>query len=257
MLFKKNMNAILIIVIFFLFCYIYASWQSWYLGCSYGCRAMVDLYPIIFFPLFVLIKNLKKVYVKILFYLSLSLFALFNLNLMLAYTSCFFGVNDWDWYEYNSLICDGVIYTTIFNNKGYNEKYDYIVTLKDCNNKYVCSDANFPDVPLYANKDKACEMEQFKLVAVDSNRITLKSFEDLYVGPDENSQNTLFANRKKRGFWEIFTIVKLLDKKIAIKTYKGNYISIDQSKNGLLISDRNEIGLWETFTMDTLEFNNK
>lgn len=69
-LYKKNARLGISIFLFFvLYLYVVFSWQTWYYGGSFGCRAMVDIYALLCIPLAALLQELVRwwVYYKIFF----------------------------------------------------------------------------------------------------------------------------------------------------------------------------------------------
>jgi len=46
MIVKRIPNGILITSLFLIYSYVFASWHSWYFGGSFGCRPLIDFYPL-------------------------------------------------------------------------------------------------------------------------------------------------------------------------------------------------------------------
>lgn len=89
-----------IIVIYIVF---YGSWWSYYLGCGYGHRGLIDFYPLLSLPLmnvFSTIEKRKKT--LILAGLVLLLFMLITTTMAKEYDCCFYGSSDWDWSYYGT-----------------------------------------------------------------------------------------------------------------------------------------------------------
>ena len=88
-------SAAYIFIVYVLF---YASWWSYYLGCGFGHRGLVDFYPVFIFPIIALFNELQKH--KILFALcSLFLIACMVVTTKMghAFDCCYYGKGDWDW----------------------------------------------------------------------------------------------------------------------------------------------------------------
>ncbi|MCF8254842.1 MAG: hypothetical protein K9H61_04115 [Bacteroidia bacterium] len=89
---KNNKKLALLALISFIVCtYIYASWWAYKLGCSYGHRGFVDIYPILAIALassFKYVQNLPSKFGQIAFILIIIFLVAFNLKFMYTYDSC-------------------------------------------------------------------------------------------------------------------------------------------------------------------------
>ncbi|MDP4281935.1 MAG: hypothetical protein Q8867_07255 [Bacteroidota bacterium] len=99
MLMKRKRNSLLILFVFLLMTYMAGSWHQWYFGCSYGQRTFIEYYVIFSFPAgFFLewtITRWKFIFRGVLA-LVLSIFTVFNIQMMYYYEKCFWG-STWDW----------------------------------------------------------------------------------------------------------------------------------------------------------------
>ena len=90
------------VVCFILYILIYASWHSYYLGCSYGHRAIIDILPIFILSMPNWLNKLsnKQVYVLT----GIILLCIYvNMTFVYSYDGCFYGKDEWDWDEYIKL----------------------------------------------------------------------------------------------------------------------------------------------------------
>lgn len=129
-----------------------------------------------------------------------------------------------------------------------NEAQEIAITLKASNGKYVCADDGRGGV-LVADRDSASAWEKFTLVRLDSNKVGICSFKNLFVCADDGFKDQLVANREVCSGWETFTLVDLGNNKIALKSYKNLYVSARYDTLGLLFANQPEQKEWETFTI--------
>lgn len=90
------------VVCFVLYILIYASWHSYYLGCSYSHEAIIDILPIFILSMPSRLNKLsnKQVYVLT----GIILLCIYvNMTFVNIYDGCFYGKNEWDWNEYAQL----------------------------------------------------------------------------------------------------------------------------------------------------------
>ena len=106
MIVKKEVNGILLLVLFFLLTYGIASWSCWYFGCSFGQRSFVEYFSFFSLPFgfilertFTAKRNLRKGLPLLLFIMLTGV----NILLMSVYDRCFLG-STWDWREFERLI---------------------------------------------------------------------------------------------------------------------------------------------------------
>ncbi len=106
MIFKRIPNGIYAGIMFFFISYLFASWHSWYFGCSYGQRSFIDYFPVLCIPfgyLTQLIFKLKHALFKVLYLIIISLFSFYNIMIITKYTKCYFG-DTWSWQQYADLV---------------------------------------------------------------------------------------------------------------------------------------------------------
>jgi hypothetical protein len=249
MLFYKKFNGALILLLFAVYTYIYASWFCWFLGSGFGSRAMVDIYPLLIFPLPFILVHLRKNIGKILVCLLLLVFSLYSLNLFFSFKKAFFGLSDWDWYEYNTLVFDGDIFSGILGKNFYQETPVCMVTMKAYNGIYVYT---LEDRSLVADKNTSKEPEQFKMFRIDEHRIAFKSVNNKYACDNMSQDNYIMAISRKRAVWEYFTLFPLTDHCYAFKACNNKFIKIDTASGNRLWAEGDSIGPFEKFKLDTI-----
>lgn len=102
---KKNINGIVITVIFLLASYLFASWWNYWFGCSYGARSFVEYYPLLMFPFAYMISQIKSKINSALLYAFCIACVWINMDMIYYYDGCFYG-GEWDWYTYFKLLTD-------------------------------------------------------------------------------------------------------------------------------------------------------
>jgi hypothetical protein len=87
---EKPQHALGLWIAFLLVSYLYASWWSYLLGCAFGHRGFVDLYPYFAFGLvaFVHFLNQQSRAIRNLGYLAFFICIAFNLKLIYTYDTC-------------------------------------------------------------------------------------------------------------------------------------------------------------------------
>jgi hypothetical protein len=92
LLFKKQKNWAIISSVSIILCtYIYASWWAWDLGCGYGHRGFVDIYPLLILPICAVIDwifSLKVKPIRGLLFSILALVIMANIKFIYTYDSC-------------------------------------------------------------------------------------------------------------------------------------------------------------------------
>lgn len=76
MIVKKEKNALYFSILVFIYCYVIYSWWNWSYINGFGCRPMVDIYPILAFPLAFFIQGAIKKFFKPLVIVLLAFTAL-------------------------------------------------------------------------------------------------------------------------------------------------------------------------------------
>lgn len=103
--FKKASNKWLTLG-FGAFCYLMASWHTYFFGCSFGSRNLLEFSVLFFIPLALWLEANWKRWISIIMIAS----CLFTIDLMMNFSGCYYG-NTWEWDEYNSMLKRGVYYT--------------------------------------------------------------------------------------------------------------------------------------------------
>ncbi|MBU2018084.1 MAG: hypothetical protein KJ941_00440, partial [Bacteroidetes bacterium] len=105
MWYKKEKNAVLILITLLISSYLCASWHNVYFGtCNFGKRPMVEFLPLLLFPLaymFNAMPSFKKTSSLVLVLLLLGCIS-YNLILFRGFNTCYFG-GIWEWKEFGRL----------------------------------------------------------------------------------------------------------------------------------------------------------
>jgi hypothetical protein len=101
MIFKRNPNGIFLLLFFLALSYLFASWEQWYYGGSFGWRPMVEYYTLFSIPLGIFLQTIftrgnRWLAIPV---MALSGFFLFY-NLSLTYRHICFEGSTWSWNEY-------------------------------------------------------------------------------------------------------------------------------------------------------------
>jgi hypothetical protein len=102
---KKNMNGILITLLFLLSSYIFSSWWNYWFGCAMGARSFVEYYPLLMFPFAYATSQIKNKTTMVFLFVFCSACIWINMNIIYYYDGCFYG-GEWDWNTYFKLITD-------------------------------------------------------------------------------------------------------------------------------------------------------
>ncbi|MGB4491237.1 MAG: hypothetical protein WBI75_08910, partial [Bacteroidales bacterium] len=125
---KKEQNGLLILSIFVIASYIFASWWSWSYGCSLGKRPFVELTPIFGIGIASLadkIIQFKKPIISIILLLILLFSTLFSFSLNLHYAGCSFVSDTWDWNEYKLIVNRSRFPLIRFHKYEYSTDFEY------------------------------------------------------------------------------------------------------------------------------------
>jgi len=98
MIVKKVSNGWLLLTLFLIVSYLYASWETWYLGCGFGHRAFVEYYALFGIPMAVLLERvflMKKLLIRKLVTAVLIVFTGYSIGFSLSWPGCFLG-ESWD-----------------------------------------------------------------------------------------------------------------------------------------------------------------
>lgn len=106
LLFKKTKRLSIFILLFFLiYSFVTFSWHSWFYGGSFGCRALIDIYPVLAIPLLMIIE--KTISANLLVKIPVGLYIVFCLSLNLFQTMQFksntLHWSNMDWYSYKAV----------------------------------------------------------------------------------------------------------------------------------------------------------
>ncbi len=88
-----------VLIIFLISLYLFASWWSWYFGCSYGSRCFVDIYPLMAVGLGYLLTASGKRWRTFIIAPFIIACVCLNFGMIYYYPGCFEAGN-WDWNEY-------------------------------------------------------------------------------------------------------------------------------------------------------------
>ena len=125
---KKEQNGLLILSIFLIASYIFASWWSWSYGCSLGKRPFVELIPIFSICIAGMtdkIIEFRKPIISIILSLILLFFTLFSFSLNLHYAGCSFVSDTWDWNEYKLIVNRSKFPLIKFHKYEYSTDFEY------------------------------------------------------------------------------------------------------------------------------------
>ncbi|HOL74621.1 MAG TPA: hypothetical protein PLM87_03225 [Bacteroidales bacterium] len=125
---KKEQNGLLILSIFLIASYIFASWWSWSYGCSLGKRPFVELTPIFSICIASLadkIIEFRKPIISIILSLVLLFSTLFSFSLNLHYAGCSFVSDTWDWNEYKLIVNRSKFPLIRFHKYEYSTDFEY------------------------------------------------------------------------------------------------------------------------------------
>ncbi len=93
-----------ILIVYLLF---YSSWWSYFLGCGFGHRGLIDFYPLFIFAIIAYFSRIQKN--KPLFLVSsllLLLFMIITTIMSREFDCCYYGKGDWDWAYYFKQVLD-------------------------------------------------------------------------------------------------------------------------------------------------------
>lgn len=248
---KVRINAVLVLFVFVLYVYLYSSWGTWSLGTGEGSgsRAMVDLYPLLFFPVVWIMQHTRKWMRGVVLGLMI-LMMLYYQNLVLR-PQPYNAISDWEWYYYKQNYYSGAFMRPLLGPNYYQEDPDMILTLKACNGNYV---GVRPDGQLAAVSDSVTKNEMLNFIYVirKDGSFAIKAANSYYVSADAFHQNLLLAQAEVRSYWETFFLVPQEKGKVAIQSHDGFYVSSEPVNEGILIANRTAILDWELFEADTL-----
>lgn len=92
------------------FCFLMASWHTYFFGCSFGSRNLLEFSVIFFVPLVIWVEANWKKWIGI----ALILCCVFSINLMISFSGCYYE-DKWDWAEYENMLKRGAYHTQLTN----------------------------------------------------------------------------------------------------------------------------------------------
>ena len=94
-------NALGTTVVLVIITYLFASWWAWWFGGAFGHRCYIDYYPLLAFPLAVTMESIlgaKRLYVKILLFVVITLFCYYSVAMATMYfTGGMWDGPAWQW----------------------------------------------------------------------------------------------------------------------------------------------------------------
>lgn len=104
--FRKLADGGLLLLLFFVISYVFASWWDWSFGCAFGARSYVEYYAIFSIPLSQLFIKVwsSNLYVRVLFLIFVAAAIVFNLKMTYCWDGCFYGSRNWDWQTYIDVV---------------------------------------------------------------------------------------------------------------------------------------------------------
>ena len=106
--FTKNQRffALSTLYVFLVYIIFYVSWWSYYWGCAFGHRGLVDFYPLFVFPIMAFFDKQSRNKFRYNTVTALLIFFMICTTLMAKrYDCCYYGNGDWDWnYYFNYLL---------------------------------------------------------------------------------------------------------------------------------------------------------
>jgi len=103
MFIKKERLGLYFIGLFLIISYIFASWWSWWFGCSFGGRSFVEYYSLLIIPFAYLINQCNTKISKSILFLIIIGCCYVNLSIEYYYDGCFYG-ETWDYNAFMKLL---------------------------------------------------------------------------------------------------------------------------------------------------------
>lgn len=96
----------IILLLFAIITYVFASWWMWYFGCAFGGRSFIEYLAIFSIPLtaFVLKIHQSGIAAKLGFYMIVSVLLVMNILMTYSWDGCYYGNGDWDWDKWISTV---------------------------------------------------------------------------------------------------------------------------------------------------------
>lgn len=108
-IFKKKLNAPLVLITTISILYLTASWHSYQFGCAFSARNFVEYSAIMILPFGYFLEGINQIRfttIKFIIYFTFILCGIFSVKLSTYYRKCFFGDNMNDWKEYRHKILE-------------------------------------------------------------------------------------------------------------------------------------------------------
>lgn len=165
---------------FVLLTYVLSSWWSWYYGCSYGLRAYIDYYALLFLPFAIAINHLRLVYAAIILF-----FASFTIPLTIIQT-----------YQYKRFI----LHWIDMNEKTYwevflktDEKYQGLIWKHVINNDAYTNYTSWhlPTVRMNKGEEKTVFKQRLEGVELKEKLALIQWSFDTYIAESSNSKLTI------------------------------------------------------------------
>ncbi len=102
MVWRKEVNGRLVLLLFILATYIFGSWWDWNFGGAFGHRCFVEYYAVLFFPFCYFLQKIKETGNRRLYLfigILISIFIIYSLQMTYMYASPWDGP-EWTWDEY-------------------------------------------------------------------------------------------------------------------------------------------------------------
>lgn len=207
MIAKRYPNGILITVLFFVYSYVFSSWHSWYFGGSFGCRPLIDFYPLFAVALGYLIMTCirhKNLLIKTVPFLFIVFSIYFNQRLFDR--RLWYSGGTWTWEDYkDQLEHAGVAY---FPRQQYIYNNDFENTSSSMYGpgNSICVHSGTKSTYMTENIQIGCHYN-FWLSTILDNRIVEKVSASIWINPlDSNHTRAIFV-----------CVIRSADNKIKLK----------------------------------------
>lgn len=96
----------ILLFLFAIITYVFASWWMWYYGCSFGGRSFIEYLAIFSIPLAALVLKIHQsgIVAKLGFYMIVSVLLVMNILMTYSWDGCYYGNGDWDWDKWISTV---------------------------------------------------------------------------------------------------------------------------------------------------------
>lgn len=98
---NQRFFAFATLYVFLVYIIFYGSWWSYYLGCAFGHRGLVEFYPLFVFPIMAFYEKQGQNKFSYNVFTAILIFFMLCTTLMAKrYDCCYYGNGDWDWNYY-------------------------------------------------------------------------------------------------------------------------------------------------------------